>query len=146
MTLKLWRMIAALALLGICAACVTPRPDPRKKTTDNGEAGVKPLKAPKIVTWSEDDTELTTAKIYEEVFDFDEKKNEWWPDKALPKTGDESPRLDFMNIGDFIVLKTKNRTKMIITFEPVSRDVIKMGPKRQRVTYFCKIIDVQRKR
>ncbi|MDF1665929.1 MAG: hypothetical protein P1V97_29505, partial [Planctomycetota bacterium] len=81
----------------------------------------------------------------EEVFDFDEKKNEWWPDKALPKSGTDSPRLDFMNIGDFTVLKTKNRTKMLITFEPVSKDVIKMGPKRKRVTYFCKIIDVQRK-
>lgn len=132
---------------------MTPRPDPRKKSTkstssteDPGRSAPKSLGSPKIVSWSEDDSELKTAQIYEETFDFDEKKNEWWPVKALPKSEKQLPRLDFINIGQFTVLKTKNRTKMTITFEPVSKDVIKMGPEKERVTYFCKIIDVQRQR
>ncbi|MDF1665930.1 MAG: hypothetical protein P1V97_29510, partial [Planctomycetota bacterium] len=61
MTSKLWRTIALTTLLGLSVACVTPRKDPRKKSAKKGAVSATPLKAPTVITWSEEDTELATA-------------------------------------------------------------------------------------
>jgi hypothetical protein len=98
----------------------------------------------KVANWSEADKALKLAQIYEAAFAFDDKKAEWWPVQALPAGGQQSVRLEFMNLINFPVLKTKNRTRMLIAFEPVSKEVRDLGPRMTRVTYFSKILTVQR--
>jgi hypothetical protein len=134
-------LIFSLLLLTLNGCFGDPQPRPKKGSTAMSAGG---RESGQDLVWKRTDSELALARIYEAVFDFETKKNEWWPIELLPSLKEHSPRLDFMNIGDFPVLKTKNRTKMLIAFEPVSKEVKKMGPKMVRVTYFAKIITVQR--
>lgn len=137
------RLATIISLITLTlAACSPPQAPQNRRRRRRTKRPTRTLKRV-ASSWQKDDTRLEVGRMYEELFRYDGKQETWVPNKLLPMARHQAARIQWTN-KDLLNPYRTAKPNLRITFEPVSREVVQRDQRRFNVTYFCKIIDIDR--